>query len=177
MNYDLFPSQMSIRIWNSCEKVSHKHPPSRDTEPITVMLWLANAANLSHAFPPGIDSPQIPRVSVLQCPWRVINSNKNWFWNCWLVNSMHNTGEVWVLALAMTRHEMPPNPWTVQNKGLCFVSPSYNNSSLGRAGKAFLQAGQKCKIQILCSTTVQAEELSLVETEFRAVLLCGNGWS
>lgn len=66
MNCVFFPSQASIGVWNSCEKVSCKHPPSslaqaghRGTEAITVMLWLANVANHSPIFPPGIDNPEI----------------------------------------------------------------------------------------------------------------------
>lgn len=66
MNYDSFPSQVSIAAQNSCEKGSCKHLPSslaqgrhRNIETITGMLWLANVANHSHIFPPGMDSSEI----------------------------------------------------------------------------------------------------------------------
>lgn len=74
---------------------------------------------------------------------------------------------------------MPPKPRVVQNKSLCFASPSYSSSSLGHAGEALLQAGQKHKTQMLCLTAIQGKEkeISLVETEFRAVLLRRDGWS
>lgn len=80
----------------------------------------------------------------------------------------------------MMRHEMLPNPRAVQNKSLCFASPSHSSSSLGHAGgEALLQAGQKHKTQILCLTTIQVKEkeISLVETGFSAALLRRDGWS
>lgn len=77
------------------------------------------------------------------------------------------------------RREMPPNPWVVQNKSLCFASPPYSSSSLGHAGEVLLQAGQKHKTQMLRLTTiwVKENEISLVETEFRAVHLHRDGLS
>jgi len=50
---------------------------------------------------------------------------------------------------------------------------------LGHAGEVLLQAGQKHKTQILSLTTIQVKEkeISLVETEFRAVHLRRGGWS
>lgn len=65
-NCDSFPSHVSITVQNSCEKGSCKHLPSslaqvsyRNIDTITVMLWLANVANHSHIFPPGMDSSEI----------------------------------------------------------------------------------------------------------------------
>lgn len=77
------------------------------------------------------------------------------------------------------RREMPPNPWVVQNKSLCFASPPYSSSSLGHAGEVLLQAGQKHKTQMLHLTTIRVKEneISLVEMEFRAVHLHRDGLS
>lgn len=93
---------------------------------------------------------------------------------------MCNIGELRVPASAVMRlHASKPASSPNQKPVFGLSVSSSSSRSLGHAGEALLQAGRIQKPQTLSWTTIQIKgaEISLVETEFGAVLLRRDGWS